>query len=337
MNYDMRLVKSYDCRDAVFSDYPEAMHDDIKNYLKSRGINYLYSHQAEMFNLALERNNIVITTATASGKNLSFLLPVLQELLRKPSSRAIFLYPTKALANDQYRAMYPIVKFFGDNRISIGVYDGDTLINERRRIRNSANIILTNPDMLNSAFLPNHSKYGFDFVFSNLRFVVIDELHSYRGAFGAHLANVFRRMSRICNFYNSAPQFLCSSATIANPLELAEKVCGQPFVLIDNDGSSSSKKDFYFLQPSCIKGTDIPKSVTSVATEIIPSLLFEGHRFISFCRSRKAVEVVLKETRDKLCDYNNDYTSMISGYRGGYKPEERKAIEEKKSRLAHST
>ena len=178
-----------------------------------------------MFTQAMQEKNIVITTSTASGKTLGFLLPVIHEILTHPQSRAIFLYPTKALASDQYRAIQPWTEAFGQHRLSAGVYDGDTPPAERSRIMKNANIILTNPEMLNSAFLPNHSKAGFDFIFSNLKYIVIDELHTYLGAFGSHLANVFRRLYRICRYYQATPQFLCSSATIANPVELAQAVC----------------------------------------------------------------------------------------------------------------
>ena len=240
-------------RDADYADFPETMLPQIKEYLLQSGIKQLYQHQADMFTSAREGKNIVITTSTASGKTLSFLLPVLQEILTKPSTRAIFIYPTKALASDQYRAMLPLVDYFGESKIQIGVYDGDTPVNERRKIRNSANIILTNPEMMNLTFLPNHSSFDFNFIFSNLKYIVIDELHSYRGAFGSHLANVFRRLNRICKYHTSSPQFLCSSATIANPVELATNICGKEFTLIDKDGSPAPQKQYYFLQPPLVR------------------------------------------------------------------------------------
>ncbi|WP_289834592.1 DEAD/DEAH box helicase, partial [Parabacteroides goldsteinii] len=169
---------------------------------------------------------------------------------------------------------------------------------------NRANIILTNPEMLNSAFLPNHSKYGFDFIFSNLKYIVIDELHSYRGAFGAHLTNLFRRMKRICNYYQSAPQFLCSSATIANPVELAELICGASFVLIDQDGSPAPEKEYRIIQPPLIKGSHDKiygrKSASSIASEVVCRLVENEAHFIAFAKSRRNVEVILKESRDKL-------------------------------------
>ena len=319
-------------RHGQYVEYPKLLLPEIKSYLSSKGIGQLYCHQAEMFERALEKKNIVITTSTASGKTLSFLLPVLQEILKSPSSRALFFYPTKALASDQMRALVPFVEYFGNNRISAGVYDGDTAPNERSRIRNSANIILTNPDMINSSFLPNHSDTGFSFIFSNLKYVVIDELHSYRGAFGSHLANVFRRLGRICRYYSSSPQFLCSSATIANPIELAENICGKDFILIDNDGSPSPDKSYHFIQPPKIGSTEERIRSSKVTAELIPELVMENHSFIAFCRARRDVEVVVKEARDRLTSLEQtglSYADLIAGHRGGYKPEERKLLERK--------
>ena len=319
-------------QEGQYADYPESLLPEIKSYLSEKGIDQLYCHQADMFERAQEKKNIVITTSTASGKTLSFLLPVLQEILKHPSSRALFIYPTKALASDQMRALAPFIEYFGNNRISAGVYDGDTTPNERSRIRNSANIILTNPDMLNSAFLPHHSNAGFSFMFSNLKFVVIDELHSYRGAFGSHLANVFRRLGRICRYYSSSPQFLCSSATIANPIELAENICGKEFVLIDKDGSPSPDKHYHFIQPPKIGLTEERIPASKVTAELIPELVMENHSFIAFCRARSTVEVVVKEARERLTSLEQpglSYADLIAGYRGGYKPEERKLLERK--------
>lgn len=323
-------------RSAVYADAPQNMAEELRAYLAEQGISRLYCHQAQMFEEAVEGKNIVITTSTASGKTLGFLLPVLQEILKNPLARAVFLYPTKALASDQYRAIQPIIRYFGENRISAGVYDGDTPTAERSRIRRNANIILTNPEMLNSAFLPNHSKFGFDFIFSNLKFVVIDELHTYRGAFGSHLANVFRRLQRICRYYHSSPQFLCSSATIANPVELAEGICGRKFIQIELDGSPAPDRTYALLQPPKIMGKDNryygQVQTTAVASGIIPELMERRKSFIAFAKSRRSVEVILKEARDKLetesC-FGPSQADRISGYRGGYTPAERKEIERK--------
>lgn len=321
-------------REACYAAFPQKLKEELVQYLKNQGIERLYTHQAEMFEQAQEGKHIVITTSTASGKTLAFLLPVLQEILQNPLTRAVFIYPTKALASDQYRAMLPFLEYFGENRVSAGVYDGDTTPQERSRIRKSANIILTNPEMLNGSFLPNHSRYGFDFIFSNLKYVVIDELHTYRGVFGSHVANVFRRLERICQYYGAEPQFLCSSATIANPSELAGEICGKEFVQIEKDGSPAPVKSYYLLQPPRIEGQDQKfagqMQATTIAAQMIPELVEENHSFIAFAKSRRNVEVILRESRDKLDAVGllgNSYADKVSGYRGGYTPVERKAIE----------
>ena len=338
MELDQLIVyrRKTEARQGAYRDFPGTMHEDICSYLEKKGIHQLYSHQTEMFERARSGEDLVITTSTASGKTLSFLLPILQAILDDPLTRAIFVYPTKALAADQYRALLPWLEYFGDSRISAGVYDGDTLPAERSRIRKSANIILTNPEMLNSAFLPNHSNYGFDFIFSHLRYIVVDELHSYRGAFGSHLANIFRRTERICKYYGSRVQYLCSSATIANPKELAANICGRNFSLIDQDGSPAAEKEYCIIQPPVIKGENDKvygrRAASAVAAAMIPELTAARHHFIAFGRSRRNVEVILKEARDKmdaagflgLAD-----SKKIAGYRGGYTPLERKEIERK--------
>lgn len=332
----MIYKKTIEEKEALYSPYPTALHPEVKEFLKKDGITQLYSHQAEMFELAQEGKNVVITTATASGKTLGFLLPVLQEILKDPRTRAFFIYPTKALASDQYRALKPFLDYFGENRICAGVYDGDTPPNRRRELRKNANIILTNPEMMNTAFLPNHSSNGLDFIFANLKYVVIDELHSYRGAFGSHLANVFRRLDRICCYYQSDVHFLCSSATIANPLELAEKICGKPFSLVHKSGAPSPQKNYVLLQPPPLtdkEGKEFARiSTQTVASQMIPQLVESGRSFITFARSRRSVEVILKEARDRMDEagfLSNASSDRIAGYRGGYTPMERKEIEQK--------
>ncbi len=336
-------------REAEYADYPAGLLPELAGYLRQRGIERLYSHQAEMFELAERGENVVITTSTASGKTLGFLLPVLQEILSDPRARAIFVYPTKALASDQYKALRPVLEYFGEDRISAGVYDGDTTPGERSRIRRSANIILTNPEMINSSFLPNHSKYGFDLLFANLRYVVIDELHTYRGAFGSHLANVMRRFDRVCRYYRSRPGFLCSSATIANPLELAQGICGRHFVQVERDGAPRACRRYLFLQPPKIKdkaGRDIGQiSAATVAANLLPELMENGTSFITFVSSRRNVEIVLKETRDLLEGQETAQrgrmralhpeelmVNRVAGYRGGYTPRERREIEDRMNR-----
>lgn len=334
MNVENYIIfdKELPPREAKYADYPQELLPEIKEFLNSVGIAQLYSHQAEMFEAAAKRKNIVITTSTASGKTLSFLLPVLQEILRNPSTRAIFVYPTKALASDQYRAIRPFLEYFGRERIYAGVYDGDTPVNERSILRKRANIILTNPEMLNGSFLPNHSSFGFDYIFKNLKFIVFDELHTYRGAFGSHIANIMRRLSRICRYYNSDPQILCSSATISNPLELATNIFGKEFVLIDNDGSPMSKRNYKIIQPPLIRGTVFQMQTKDIVEQLIISQTVKNGSFIAFCRSRQEVEVIVKETREQLKGeriFNDDKSNLISGYRGGYLPSERREIEQK--------
>ncbi|MDI6619273.1 MAG: DEAD/DEAH box helicase [Clostridiales bacterium] len=330
-------TKTIDARPPVFSDFPPGLNKEIIEFLKGCGINKLYCHQTEMFDKVMAGNNVIITTSTASGKTLGFMLPVIQRILDDPTLRAIFVYPTKALAHDQFRNMVPVLDYFGKKRIMAGIYDGDTTPNERARIRKNANIILTNPEMINSSFLPNHSLFGFNHIFSRLKFVVIDELHTYRGAFGSHMANIMRRLNRICRYYQSSPQFITSSATIANPVELAENICGGKFVHVFKDGSPSGGKKIFFWQPPFIRDTQYRKGPEEEASELIPDLVDKGIRFISFCKSRREVEVILKEARDRLSDIDGkpslgkDLSHMVAGYRGGYTPEERAEIEKKLS------
>ena len=320
----------------IYAEFPSNLHPDIQSFLVKQNIQSLYIHQAETFCEAVNGKNIVITTPTASGKSLCFYLPVIQEILQNPVTRAIFVYPTKALAADQYRALKPWIEYFGEHRLSAGVYDGDSPPDERKRIRERANIILTNPDMLNGSMLPNHSKYGFDFIFANLKYIVLDELHVYRGAFGSHLANVFRRLSRLCRYYHSDPHFLCSSATIANPVELAEKICGKTFTCISRSGAGMAERTYCLIQPPEKLDRDGnpygKESVISVAADLLPQLMEEKESFLAFAKSRKNVEILVKETRDHL--ENSGFLGSakkeeISGYRGGYTPQERKDIEKR--------
>ena len=320
----------------IYAEFPSNLHPDIQSFLVKQNIQSLYIHQAETFCEAVNGKNIVITTPTASGKSLCFFLPVLQEILQNPVTRAIFVYPTKALAADQYRALKPWIEYFGEHRLSAGVYDGDTPPDERKRIRERANIILTNPDMLNGSMLPNHSKYGFDFIFANLKYIVLDELHVYRGAFGSHLANVFRRLSRLCRYYHSDPHFLCSSATIANPVELAEKICGKIFTCISRSGAGMAERTYCLIQPPEKLDRDGnpygKESVISVAADLLPQLMEEKESFLAFAKSRKNVEILVKETRDHLENsgfLGSAKKEKISGYRGGYTPQERKDIEKR--------
>jgi len=313
-----------------FSSIPAICDADLKKCLINMGYEKLYSHQAEMFEKAIKGNNVIITTGTASGKSLAFYLPVIQTIIQNPSRRALFIYPTKALTQDQQKNLQPFADYFGKRKIKVGIYDGDTPASQRKKIREEANIILTNPDMINASFLPNHNRYGFPHIFRNLNFIVIDELHAYRGAFGSHVSNVMRRLLRICKYHSNTPKFLCSSATIANPQELAENICHTQFIHIAKDGSPSPEKEIIFWQPPYV-GIDKTYRRSEVQEMIVlmPKLIESNVRVISFCTSRKATEVVTKECRDILSfdRYGSSLANKISGYRGGYTPEERRRIE----------
>ncbi len=332
-NNQERIIatRSIPAKPAAFVEAPEQLHPALQDWMQQHAYEKLYSHQAEMFQHAYAGKSVVITTGTASGKSLSFYLPVIQRILENPARRALFIYPTKALTKDQYRNIKAFVAFFGENRIQAGIYDGDTSPNERNRIREQANIILTNPDMMNAAFIPNHHKYGFPHIFANLDTIIIDELHAYRGAFGSHVSNVFRRVLRVCAYHGNRPRFLCSSATIANPQELAEKICHTPFELIEKDGSPTPAKHIHFFQPAYLEQAQRKRSVTEELKHILPELVLSGVRSITFCQSRRETEVVTKESRDILASdpkqYGIDLSDKVSAYRGGYTPLERAKIE----------
>ena len=314
-------------RDARYAPFPPTMHESLKKALAMRGISQLYCHQAEAFEAAQAGQNVVLTTGTASGKSLSYLLPILHAVLEDPTTRALLIFPTKALSQDQLRGILDLIELLAGRRIEAGVYDGDTPPAERTRIRDRCHLVLTNPDMLNSALIPNHGRQGYSHIFRNLRYVVIDELHAWRGAGGAHVANLMRRFWRLCKHYGSTPQVLASSATIANAREHAETVVQRPFRLIDQDGSPSGGKIVYFWQPP-LQGNDQRKPVTSEMALLVPWLIEKRHRTIAFCRSRKETEIVLKESRDRLHDVaGHDESYLLAGYRGGYTPEERRKVE----------
>ncbi len=320
-------------RPARYAPLPAAMHPALAAALQQRGIDHLYSHQVEAFEAARAGESVVVTTGTASGKSLAYLLPVIQSVLEDPSARTLLLFPTKALTQDQLRGVLGLVDHLATRtdhavpRIGTGVYDGDTPPAERTRVRDRANLVLTNPDMLHSALLPNHGRRGFAHLFRNVRYIVIDELHAYRGAFGAHFANLMRRLLRICAHHGSTPQFLCSSATIANARAHAETLCHQDVRLIDRDGSPSAGKVVHFWQPP-LDANDTRLPVTAELATLLPHLITARHRTIAFCRSRKETEIVLKESRDQLRDVaGHDEGYLLAGYRGGYTPEERRAVE----------
>jgi DEAD/DEAH box helicase domain-containing protein len=302
---------------------PEHLDLRLRTALEKRGIASLYTHQAAAYEAVQNGKNIVAVTPTASGKTLCYNLPVLQAIAENEHSRALYLFPTKALAQDQKSELHEIIEEMGVP-INSYTYDGDTAPGIRQKIRKAGHIVMTNPDMLHSAILPHHTKWVA--LFENLRYVVIDELHTYRGVFGSHVANVIRRLKRICQFYGSKPIFICTSATIANPKELAERLTGEPMTLIDNNGAPRGRKHFVFYNPPVVhQPLNIRKSATVEVNRLAKQFLENGIQTIVFARSRVRVELILSHLQELIKDQLG--TKTIRGYRGGYLPKERREIE----------
>ncbi|RJP24257.1 MAG: DEAD/DEAH box helicase [Candidatus Abyssobacteria bacterium SURF_5] len=311
-------------REAVLEDFPSRIDDRLQKVLRTRGIEKLYSHQRTALDRLEDGQDIVIITPTASGKTLCYNLPVLNTLLSDRDARALYLFPTKALSQDQVAELHGLITALGED-IRTYTYDGDTPSSARKAIRHSGHIVVTNPDMLHTGILPHHTKWIK--LFEKLRYIVIDELHHYRGVFGSHVANVFRRLQRLCEFYNSSPQFICCSATIANPEELAEKIIGKPVSLVSNNGAPAGKKHFVLYNPPVVnRELGIRRSVVSESSRLAQKFLDRDIQTIVFGRSRLRVEILvtyLKEAVRKM--HKSD--RLIRGYRGGYLPNERREIE----------
>jgi DEAD/DEAH box helicase domain-containing protein len=311
-------------REPVLEAFPEWLDDRLVRVMRGRGIDKLYSHQYTSLERLRSGESVVIVTPTASGKTLCYNLPVLNEVLSDGESRALYLFPTKALSQDQVAEVHELVTALGED-IRTYTYDGDTPSSARKAIRHSGHIVVTNPDMLHTGILPHHTKWIK--LFEKLKYVVVDELHHYRGVFGSHVANVIRRLRRLCAFYNSSPQFVCCSATIANPDELAEKVIGSKVALVNNNGAPSGKKHFVLYNPPVVnRELGIRRSVVTESKNIARNFLSEDIQTILFGRSRLRVEILvtyLKEAVRKMRKSDR----LVRGYRGGYLPNERRAIE----------
>ncbi|ADL07583.1 DEAD/DEAH box helicase [Thermosediminibacter oceani] len=309
---------------AEYEPFPDYLDKRLILALNKKGIHSLYSHQAIALDEVTKGNSVVVVTPTASGKTLCYNLPVLNAILQDKNSRAIYLFPTKALSQDQVAELMETVEAMGED-IKTFTYDGDTPPSARVAIRKDGHIIVTNPDMLHTGILPHHTKWIK--LFSNLKYVVIDEVHTYRGVFGSHTANVLRRLHRICRFYGSNPVFICCSATIANPKELAEKLTGRQMVLIDRSGAPSGEKNVIFYNPPVVnRQLGIRKSSLLEAKNLALDFLKNGIKTIVFARSRLAVEVMLTYLKEGMRDTLKGSDS-IRGYRGGYLPRERREIE----------
>jgi len=308
-----------------YADFPEGLSKELKTALSERGFKNLYSHQAEAFRRAKAGEDLIVVTPTASGKTLCYNLPVLNAIDRDPTSRALYLFPTKALAQDQLAEFEGLVRGL-KAPVKAYTYDGDTPGDIRRAIRKKAHVVITNPDMLHAGILPHHTKWN-EF-FRNLSFVVIDETHTYRGVFGSHMVNVMRRFHRICRHYGSRPQFICCSATIANPQEVANRLVEREVHLIDRNGAPRGEKRFYFVNPPVVqKELGLRTSPLSMAQRISGEFLRSGISTIVFTTTRLNVEVLTKYLKDLFRKPGTGDEQRIRGYRGGYLPNLRREIE----------
>ncbi len=316
-------VEQVPSRKASYAELEQPLHEALQGCLKSLSSFPLYRHQAQAVNAARSGKNIFVVTPAASGKTLCYNIPVLDRMLREKRSRALYIFPTKALAQDQLRGLQELAPPLG---IGCATFDGDTPPEERGEIKRTAQIVLTNPDMLNLGILPNHQSWST--FLRRLKYVVVDEAHIYCGVFGSHVANVLRRLRRLCALYGSNPQFICSSATIANPEEHIQRLVGLPFEVIDEDGSPYGGKDFVFWNPPIIdRAKSARRSANSEATFLFTELVSGGLRTLTFARSRKVTELIYIYARDQLAREAPELAPRIKPYRAGYLPEERRQIE----------
>ena len=312
-------------RQAVTAPFPDWLDKRLVRALHGQGIEMLYTHQADALDALKRGEDIVVVTPTASGKSLCYDLPVMHAVAQDPSARALYLFPTKALSQDQLAAFRGLAAA-AELEIAAGVYDGDTPAAIRSVIRGAGQVVVTNPDMLHAAILPHHTKW-FQ-LFEQLRYIVVDEAHTYRGIFGSHVANVLRRLLRLCEHYGSRPQIICCSATIGNPRSLAETLSGRPMTLIDRNGAPAGEKHIVVLNPPVVdRRSGIRPGALGLARHSALAFLRAGRQTIVFGRSRVGVELLLTGLREALREGRGPL-SRVRGYRGGYLPTERRAIED---------
>ncbi|MFO7768540.1 MAG: DEAD/DEAH box helicase [bacterium] len=317
-------IREIEARPARHAGWPESVRPDLREVFKERGIERPYIHQAAVWEHVLSGEDVVVVTPTASGKTLCYNVPILQAILEDDAARALYLFPTKALSQDQVNELQEVVDAL-EADIKTFTYDGDTPSDARQAIRAQGHMVVTNPDMLHQGILPHHTRW--QKLFENLRYVVIDELHTYRGVFGSHLANVVRRLRRICRFYGSDPVFICASATIANPKELAETLLERPVALVDENGAPRARKYFVLYNPPVVnRQLGIRASAMSHARKWSRIFLKQGLQTIVFAGSRLHVEVLTRYLKDTF-DRKKAGSGWIRGYRGGYLPNMRREIE----------
>jgi DEAD/DEAH box helicase domain-containing protein len=317
-------IRHFPAREPRVAPFPAALPPRLTEILKARGFASLYTHQAQAFNLAREGKNLVVVTPTASGKTLCYNLPILSDLVENPEARALYLFPTKALSQDQLVELNRWTELLGD-QVRTFTYDGDTPQDARKAIRARGNLVITNPDMLHTGILPHHTKW--QRLFENLRYVVIDELHYYRGVLGSHLANVLRRLKRVARFYGNRPQFICTSATIANPEELAARILEEDVELVDDNGAPSAAKYFVFYNPPVVNPQlGIRRSYLNETRRLARTFLSRGLQTIVFANSRLATEILVTYLKEDFSQAPIG-PEAVRGYRGGYLPLERREIE----------
>ena len=313
--------------DADGAELDEPLISNLQDCLSEHGLLPLYTHQVEAVGAARNGMNVMVSTSSASGKTLCYNIPVLQAILTEPVSHALYLFPTKALAQDQLRGLQELFCPELFRAEDFATFDGDTPQSERAEIRKRARVIVTNPDMLHIGILPNHQSWSR--LLRHLRYVVVDEAHTYRGVFGSHVACVLRRLRRLCRLYGSAPQFICCSATIANPGEHAERLVGLPFTVVSNDGSPHGGKDFVFWNPPIIdEAKSVRRSANSEATNLLAELVSRNIRTLTFARTRRLTELIYSYSRRRLAEVSPALAKRIKPYRAGYLPQERRQIEQ---------
>lgn len=320
----LTAVRHYPAREAQWADFPAWVNEDLRGAYNAKGIQRLYTHQAAAAEAVHEGKNVVIVTPTASGKTLCYNLPVLHEILTDADTRALYLFPTKALAQDQLAELYDLNQRL-EHRFGVFTYDGDTPSDARKAIREKSHIVLTNPDMLHTGILPHHTRWTR--LFENLRYIVIDELHTYRGVFGSHLCNVLRRLRRIAKFYGREPQFICCSATIANPGELASRLIEDDVEVQAQNGAPAAEKTFVFYNPPVVnRALGIRRSYINEASRVSQEFLKHDLQTMVFANSRLHTELILTYLQQANPQFPGK-PETIRGYRGGYLPTERREIE----------